>query len=695
MDELHEFLSRAYEDALGSLFFSIYRLNLDSDDLIPIRVAEDVKGLVDRDMNKGEDFIKMMSEAFYHKNSQNELIETFCSDSLKKYQLSGYEKVERELVRMYKGSYHRVTVTALLGTRTAPMPEVIILLQDVDEEYADRKTHSRVLQSLSSVYETMYHVDLEGDMISAIDNRMDSDIMLTDHGRFSHIMRIYGNNCIYYEDQEDFFTFMSLPYLKKQLTFDTPVLEIEFRRVYDHGLEWIRGEMILVNMVQGMPARALYVTRNITALKGKEQAFEQAIQSIEEIERDGIIGVGQGAAGFYKRTDFLKRLSKHLQFPVNAYLGLANVIELNIGNPKKLLLYTNELKKHGAEMLHVTSELRDIGEIERGQINILYEPIPATDFFYSVVDDWKPEADKRGHKFVNEVNVFNKDLLMIDRRRMKQLIDILLDNAIRYSPEGGRVTVTIEEKVASSSEDVEYDIIVRDTGYGMTPTFLEHIYEPFLPIADSRVADEQGMGLGLGIAKALVAAMRGTMDIQSQVDVGTIVTVHMKSKNARVQTEAFILNDTESTVGHEVKLALPAFTELSNKRVLMFANDDCAEIISNVSVNCDRVGWSDDIVEWFKKSRLDHYQMIMVDVTATDKNEWNIAKDIHGLNRDDCSDVPVVALVDYNGYKNTHDMPLDKEELTEELEKRGFCETLYAPFDMSEILRAIGWWIKS
>jgi hypothetical protein len=229
----------------------------------------------------------------------------------------------------------------------------------------------------------------------------------------------------------------------------------------------------------------------------------------------------------------------------------------------------------------------------------------------------------------------------------------------------------------------------------MTPTFLEHIYEPFLPIADSRVADEQGMGLGLGIAKALVAAMRGSMDIQSQVDVGTIVTVHMSSKNARVQTEAFIVNDTESTVGHEVKLSIPAYTEFSNKRVLLYGNDDCAEIISNMSVNCDRVGWSDDIVEWFGKSRLDHYQIIIVDVTSTDKNEWNIAKDIHEMDRDDAVDAPVVALVDYDEFIKTHDMTLSKEELSAELEKRGFCETLFAPFDMSEIIRAIGWWIKS
>ncbi|MCR4715937.1 MAG: HAMP domain-containing histidine kinase [Lachnospiraceae bacterium] len=694
MDELHEYLSKAYEDALGSLFFSIYRVNVDTDEILAIRVAEDVKGLVDRDLSRADDFLKMMAEAFYHSHSQSELIETFNTDSLKAYQGKGIEKVERELVRMYKGGYHRVSLTALLGSRTDRKAEVIILLQDIDEEFSDRKTHSHMLQSISNVYETMYYVDLDTDMINAIDNRMDSDIMLTNHGRFSHIMRIYGNNCIYFEDQDSFFNFMSLKHLRKHLTFDTPVLEIEFRRVYDHGLEWIRGEMILVNMVQGMPARVLYVTRNITVLKGKEMAFDQALQALEEIDRDEIIGVGQAAASFYKRTDFLKRLSKQMQYPINAYLGLANVIEMNYNNPDKLLIYTRELKKLGAEMLHIGGELRDIGEIERGQINVLYEPVPATDFFYSVVEDWREEAEERHHRFVNESAKFNKDLLMLDRRKIKQVIDILVDNAIRYTPDGGRITVSIAEKVSNTSEEDNFDIVVRDSGYGMSSTFLEHIYEPFLPISDGRVVDEQGMGLGLGIAKALVAAMKGTMEIQSQVDVGTIVTVHMRCKNARVQTEAYILEETESTAGHEISMSLPAFTELTDKRILYFGEDYCTDLLDQLSLEYDKVSWSDDLISWFDKSRVNHYQMVIVDATDSEKNEWEIPKGIHQLERADAPDIPVVAIINYDKYRDNHENALDRKELAVELENRGFCDILFDPCEMEDILKSIAWWIK-
>ena len=693
MDDMNGLFSKSFENALGSLFTSIYQINLDTGELKAFRVSEDVKGLVDHEQNADE-FIKMMAEAFYHSHSQNELVNSFSVESLKKCQEEGIEKIERELVRMCKGSYHSVTLIGLLGTRPNPQPEVIIAVQDNDAEYSDRKTNSHMFQSISNVYDTMYYVDVDTDMITAIDNRMDSDIMLTNHGRFSHIMRIYGNNCIFYEDQDSFFHFMSLTHLRKNLTFDNPVLELEYRRVYDYGLEWIRGEMILVNMSQGMPSRVVYVTRNITAIKNREMAYKQAVQIVEEIDRDEVIGSNSAVQSFYKKTDFLKRLARQLQFPINAYLGLANIIELNVTDPEKVLLYTNELRRHGAEMLHITNEFNEVGEIERGQINILYEPVPAFDFFYSIVEDWREEAENKGHKFINEVSKFDKDLIMVDRRRMKESIDAIIDNAIRYTPEGGRITVTIEEMAGMSSEEIEYDIIVRDTGYGMTPTFLEHVYEPFLPVVDNRVSSEQGMGLGLGITKSMITAMRGTMDIQSQVDVGTIVSIHMKSKNARIQTEAFILNDTESTAGKEAKLALPTYTELIDKRILFYGNEGCGAILDRTKIIYDKVNWSDDIVDWFIRSRLDDYQMIIVDVTNTDKNEWNIAKEVHSLAREDASDIPIVALVDYEHFKRTHKSSFEREEIVEELEARDFCEVLFAPYDMGELLRIIGWWIK-
>ncbi len=693
MDKVNGVFSKSFENVLGSLFTSIYQINLETGELKGFRVSEDAKGLVDHEQNANE-YIKMMSEAFYHSHSQTELVNTFSIESLKKCQDEGIEKVERELVRMCKGSYHSVTIIALLGTMADPQPEVIIAVQDNDAENSDRKTNSHMYQSISNVYDTMYYVDVDTDMITAIDNRMDSDIMLTNHGRFSHIMRIYGNNCIFYEDQDSFFHFMSLTHLRKNLTFDNPVLELEYRRVYDYGLEWVRGEMILVNMSQGMPSRVVYVTRNITDVKNKELAYKQAVQIVEEIDRDGVIGDGSAVQNFYKKTDFLKRLARQLQFPINAYLGLANIIELNVTDPEKVLLYANQLKRHGAEMLHITNEFNEIGEIERGQINILYEPVPATDFFYSIVEDWREDAESRGHSFINESGTFDKDLIMVDRRRLKEAIDAIIDNAIRYTPEGGRITVTIEEKVGVSSDEVEYDIIVRDTGYGMSPTFLEHVYEPFLPVVDNRVSGEQGMGLGLGITKSMITAMRGTMDIQSQVDVGTIVTIHMRSKNARVQTEAFILNDTESTAGKEAKLALPTYTELIDKRILFYGNDGVGAILDRTKIIYDKVNWSDDVVEWFVRSRLDDYQMIIVDVSNTDQNEWNIAKEIHSINRDDASDIPVVALVDYDHYKRTHDNNYDKQDIIDELESRDFCEVLFSPYDMSELLRIIGWWIK-
>lgn len=683
-------------DALGSLFFSIYKLNLQTGEITAMRVAEDVKGLIDKEQMNGDAFIKMMAEVFYHTRSQNELISTFNVLSLRKYREDGIEKVERELVRMYKGSYHRVSCIACLGSSNNPDSNIILAVQDINEQYTMRQNQYNMIQSLSSVYYTMYYVDLDVNLITAIDNQMDSDIMLTSRGNFSQMMMIYGNNCIHYDDREDFLKFMSRHHFQTALSFDNPFLEMEYRRIYDYGMEWIRAEVILVSMENEKPVRVLLATRNITAQKQKEEALQRTgmgynrTQNKGEAEVSGYMGRTDSDAFqmYYKKTDFIKKLAKQLKFPINVVLGLANGMELHAADEDKVRMLAHEMKRCGNELLHITNELMDMSMIERGEFHLQQEPVPLVEFFSGLIEDWEEAVKERGHHLAAKQEVFAHDIALMDCKRMKQVFDSLMDNAIRYTPDGGELVFAIREKESCQSKTAFYEMMFKDNGYGMSEAFLSHIYEPFLPIQDYRVSDEQGLGLSMGIVKAIVEQMGGSIDIRSEVDKGTTIII-----NVELTVEEKPGNNNPETVATSERTVPPAITSFAGKKVLVYdKEEEVRDILSLTSVDMVQAGSLEEVYKRFETSALDEYQMIIVEVNPDSPKEIYIAEQIHSLYREDAADMPVIALIS----GSTRDGILEKDwnHIVDICEERGICEVLKKPVELSEFLKVIGWWMK-
>ena len=225
------------------------------------------------------------------------------------------------------------------------------------------------------------------------------------------------------------------------------------------------------------------------------------------------------------KTDFLANMSHELRTPLNAIIGFGELIgqlaheKRSAGKPR---LYASYIEQAGKHLLDVVNDILNISEIESGAFTLSLEP----QMLGRIVESSVILAQRRIHEKQQTlvVHVAN-DLPQVwaDELRLKQVLINLLSNASKFTPNGGGVAIC-----ARCAADQMVEISVSDTGIGMTREEITLALKPFTQIRSSHTRAEEGTGLGLPIAKALIIKHGGTFEVTSTPGTGTTVTIMLK-----------------------------------------------------------------------------------------------------------------------------------------------------------------------
>src|SRR5438132_4130031 len=213
------------------------------------------------------------------------------------------------------------------------------------------------------------------------------------------------------------------------------------------------------------------------------------------------------------KSDFLSRMSHELRTPLNGILGFAQLLQME-SLPADQEESVTHILKAGRHLLGLINEVLDISRIEAGRLQLSLEPVPVGDTLRGAVDLVRPLAAQRDIELVAEVADDHRHVLA-DRQRLQQVLLNLLSNAVKYNLTRGAVAVSCEERSGGRLR-----MLVTDTGHGISPDKIERLFTPFDRLgADG--AGIEGTGLGLVLSKHLVEVMGGTLDVTSQVGVGS------------------------------------------------------------------------------------------------------------------------------------------------------------------------------
>jgi two-component system phosphate regulon sensor histidine kinase PhoR len=219
------------------------------------------------------------------------------------------------------------------------------------------------------------------------------------------------------------------------------------------------------------------------------------------------------------RTEFVANVSHELRTPLTAIQGyLETLLSGALDEPENARRFLEIVLRHSERLGRLLNDLTDLSNIELGKVTLRREPVRIADVVGSVIDIIAPRAARARVAVTAQIPADLSDV-PADRDRLAQILINLIDNAVKYTPEGGSVTVT-----GRNREDGMIEVAVTDTGIGIPPGDLPRITERFYRVDKARSRELGGTGLGLAIVKHLVMAHGGELRIESEQERGT--TVH-------------------------------------------------------------------------------------------------------------------------------------------------------------------------
>ena len=225
------------------------------------------------------------------------------------------------------------------------------------------------------------------------------------------------------------------------------------------------------------------------------------------------------------KTDFLSTMSHDIRTPMNAIIGLTAIAEKNLGDKESTKESLRKISLAGNHLLTLINDILDISKVESGKLNLSPLTFSIVETVENLVNISQPMIKEKNLEFSFHINKMEKEYLYADQLRLNQIYINILSNAIKYTEPGGSVRVDMSEEDSPKSGCVRLTYVVADTGIGMSPEFVENMYQPFLRQVDSRVNSIEGTGLGLAITKQMVDLMGGTIECQSEQGKGTTFTV--------------------------------------------------------------------------------------------------------------------------------------------------------------------------
>ena len=366
------------------------------------------------------------------------------------------------------------------------------------------------------------------------------------------------------------------------------------------------------------------------------------------------------------KSIFLANMSHEIRTPMNAIIGFADLLQ-NYVNEPTALKYLNSIRSSGESLLNLINDILDLSKIEAGKFTLNYDFIETYSFFEEIKDSFKRRVLKANINF--DVTIQDKipQGLLIDEERLKQALNNLVSNAIKFTPKGGiklEVTYTDKIKDGTSDELIDLSIKVIDTGIGISKEFQKKLFDSFTQQDGQNVRNYEGAGLGLTITKRLVELMNGSIQVESEINQGTTFTINIPSV---VVSKFFSLKKAESTFDYRAIVFEPATILIADD--VKFNRDYIGGILENTSLNL--IFANDGLLAYNKALELKP-NLIITDIKMPNLDGFGLLAKIKS--DENTCDIPVVAI----------SAAVMTKEL-EQIENSDFASYLIKPFETHEL----------
>lgn len=332
------------------------------------------------------------------------------------------------------------------------------------------------------------------------------------------------------------------------------------------------------------------------------------------------------------KSKFLANMSHDIRTPMNAIVGMTAIATAHIDDQKQVQNCLRKITLSSKHLLGLINDVLDMSKIESGKLTLTTDQISLKEVVEGIVNIMQPQIKAKRQTFNIHVENILTENVWCDGVRLNQVLLNLLSNSTKYTPEGGSIQLSLSEEKSPKGENyIRIHIKVKDNGIGMSPDFLKRIYEPYSRADGVRVSKTQGTGLGMAITKYIVEAMEGSLNITSELDKGTEVSLTF---------------DFENAVALEMDMVLPSWN-------MLVVDDDellcrtAIDTLKTIGINADWVLSGEKAIELVIQhhQKRDDYQIILLDWKLPGMNGIQVAKEIR---RNLGDEVPILLISAYD-----------------------------------------------
>ncbi len=303
----------------------------------------------------------------------------------------------------------------------------------------------------------------------------------------------------------------------RHLSVDHPVVTYDHRVIAPDGsVHWQQWTDRGFFAPDGTPLEYQAVGHDITTLKAAEAQLRHSNQELQRATR--------------LKDEFLANMSHELRTPLNAILGMTEGLQEEIFGcvNEKQHQALRTVEKSANHLLSLINDILDVAKIESGQINLVYSSVPVAHLCFSSLAFVKQQALKKRIQLVNQVPA-DLPALFVDETRMRQVLLNLLTNAVKFTPEGGTVTLAaaLISPDPATSQPAALHLTVTDNGIGIAAEDIPKLFKPFVQIDSALNRQQTGTGLGLALVKKIVELHGGQVRLTSQWGVGSCFTLDL------------------------------------------------------------------------------------------------------------------------------------------------------------------------
>lgn len=338
------------------------------------------------------------------------------------------------------------------------------------------------------------------------------------------------------------------------------------------------------------------------------------------------------------KTAFLNNMSHDIRTPMNAILGFTKLMKKDIDDKEKIKDYIQKIDDSGEYLLSIINNVLELARIESGKESV-------DNVFVSLAESNQSAAPLLNAEIANKKLDFTitsdvqHPYVFADMPKNKQITMNLISNAVKYTPEGGKIHLDFSEKPSEREGYAKFVTTVTDTGIGMSQEFLNHIFDAFSRERNTTECKINGTGLGMAIVKKLVDLMGGTIEVESKIGVGSKFTVTNYHK---------IVEHPELYLGKQSEPEIDV-TILKGKRILLAEDNELnAEIATAILEGNNLIveHAADGVIcfDMVCKAEPHYYDLILMDIQMPNLNGYGATKKIRQIEDKAKAGVPIIAM---------------------------------------------------